>query len=672
MKRITSLLINLYKKYGYIFQGKVFSMVILFYKENRVSDSILTSLRNVLIHFKDIKVYKSFNGNSIHKLFKGVVFDDDKCAAFVYSLDVYKSLRTHAKVLNNCTIDYSKALESGLESFRIKDAADDFSYSNNRLLDDILMYLERLKAFVIDSSISNKKNICTYIERFRDMPAENLEEAMQRILILNQIQWQTGHILVGLGRLDKYLDRFDEDENKAEILFEEFFTLIHKYYTFKSNALMGDTGQIVIVGGYDENGDSKEYRYTELIARVIKRLKLPDPKLLFRVNRNTGEEMWRFITEYISEGNGSPLISNDDVIIGKMIEFGYESKDANDYITSACWEPIAANCYEQNNILSLNFLYPFDIISKDYNLSDIGSYDRLFEIYLTELQNYAESIALYLSQIKWEKDPLYSMFDSQAIKTHKDITLGGSKYNDYGILTVALGNTVKAFSNLKKYVFEEKRYTYAQFDKMRKKNFKGYETELKLLRESSSRWGHDEKEVCEFANRITECAVKALNKNSDKFGHRIKIGLSSPHYIMDSEQYEASFDGRKKGDPFMVHISSSEPVAYTEIMNFGAMLDYSKGRFNGNTLDMMISPGLIRRNVESFMRLFKTAMEQGVFQFQANVIDSETLQKAKNDPNLFPNLIVRVWGFNAYFNELPDEYKDYLIERAKQSEFAIN
>ena len=34
----------------------------------------------------------------------------------------------------------------------------------------------------------------------------------------------------------------------------------------------------------------------------------------------------------------------------------------------------------------------------------------------------------------------------------------------------------------------------------------------------------------------------------------------------------------------------------------------------------------------------------------------------------FPILIVRVWGFSAYFKDLPDEYKDVLIKRAIQAE----
>ena len=53
---------------------------------------------------------------------------------------------------------------------------------------------------------------------------------------------------------------------------------------------------------------------------------------------------------------------------------------------------------------------------------------------------------------------------------------------------------------------------------------------------------------------------------------------------------------------------------------------------------------------------------------QINVIDSKTLLKAKDNPELYKNLIVRVWGFSAYYNDLPEEYKNLLIERARQAE----
>jgi len=119
-----------------------------------------------------------------------------------------------------------------------------------------------------------------------------------------------------------------------------------------------------------------------------------------------------------------------------------------------------------------------------------------------------------------------------------------------------------------------------------------------------------------------------------------------------------------------VHISCKKAVGYTELISFASQLKYTGIAFNGNVVDFMLTPSFIENNFEKFLTFLKLAIKKGFFQMQMNVVSSSTLIKAKENPELYKNLIVRVWGFSAYFNELPEEYKDYLIERAKISENA--
>ena len=54
-------------------------------------------------------------------------------------------------------------------------------------------------------------------------------------------------------------------------------------------------------------------------------------------------------------GIGSPLLSNDDIVIPALEKFGYVHEDACNYVTSACWEPLAyGKSLEKNNILDIN------------------------------------------------------------------------------------------------------------------------------------------------------------------------------------------------------------------------------------------------------------------------------------------------------------------------------
>ena len=103
-------------------------------------------------------------------------------------------------------------------------------------------------------------------------------------------------------------------------------------------------------------------------------------------------------------------------------------------------------------------------------------------------------------------------------------------------------------------------------------------------------------------------------------------------------------------------------------MNFAGKLDYSGHAFNGNVVDYFMPSGLIDNNADKFVLFMKAAIKQGFFQMQMNILDSKTLIDAKAHADKYPGLIVRVWGFSAYYNDLPEDYKDVLIERAIEAE----
>ena len=76
---------------------------------------------------------------------------------------------------------------------------------------------------------------------------------------------------------------------------------------------------------------------------------MPDPKVLLRISKNTPRDLIKLSIDCIKTGVGCPLFANDDVIIPKLIKFGYEKNDAYNYVTSACWEPLIPNkSVEQN------------------------------------------------------------------------------------------------------------------------------------------------------------------------------------------------------------------------------------------------------------------------------------------------------------------------------------
>ena len=555
-------------------------------------------------------------------------------------------------------------------------------------LDGIELLIYRIIKKLRNSNHNERAKFARYFENMIDKPAEHFEEALQRILFYNQLLWQTGHGLNGLGRLDKILeDYYFDDLNTGFITQEEIYELIksflktlHTYYWYKSAALMGDTGQVIVLGGKYDDEYGEYYFYNDLtymFIQAIKELQLPDPKVLLRVSDETPRDLIELSLETINTGIGSPLFSNDEIVIDKMIEFGYDKEDANNYVVSACWEPSAVGKgFEQNNINFISFLKPLNEIfdgETEQFLDNILSFDELFNSYKYYLKKDADELIAILDDIEWNNDPMLSLFIDDCNDRNMDISQGGAKYNHYGITTVGLANTVNSLYALKKLVFEERKYSLNELNKIRKNNFKKdkHQSVLNDLKNVKPRFGMDDDEILDISQEIVQFLEDCFKDYTNKFGGKIKFGLSAPSYISAGEEISASFDGRKAGEPLSTHISLDTNKDFTEVLRFASKLDYGGAKFNGNVVDLMLSPNFIKNHSDKFTDFIYSSIKLGFFQMQMNVVDSKTLIEAKENPESHPNLIVRVWGFSAYFNDLPEEYQDLLISRALKNEGKI-
>ncbi|RJP44866.1 MAG: hypothetical protein C4548_05340, partial [Desulfobacteraceae bacterium] len=52
---------------------------------------------------------------------------------------------------------------------------------------------------------------------------------------------------------------------------------------------------------------------------------------------------------------------------------------------------------------------------------------------------------------------------------------------------------------------------------------------------------------------------------------------------------------------------------------------------------------------------------------QLNVVDPDILKEARDNPGRHPGIVVRVAGYCAYFDDLPDTVKQEIIARTSYS-----
>ena len=111
----------------------------------------------------------------------------------------------------------------------------------------------------------------------------------------------------------------------------------------------------------------------------------------------------------------------------------------------------------------------------------------------------------------------------------------------------------------------------------------------------------------------------------------------------------------KTGGPFSIVQSLTKPD-FSRAMNGGPVtLEFSSSMWQGENA------------AEKFAKFIKAYIALGGHQIQLNSVHLETLKAAQEHPELYERLVVRIWGWSAYFTELDKEYQDHVISRQEYS-----
>ena len=484
----------------------------------------------------------------------------------------------------------------------------------------------------------------------------------------------TNHL--GLGRFDQYMYEFYQydkaqgatDEELLEVL-EEFFISINRDTDLYPGIQQGDNGQSLVLGGYDKDGNDMYNALSQLVMDASLDLNLIDPKINLRVSKNTPDERFEYATKLTKQGLGFPQYCNDDVVIPGLMKLGYDEEDAYNYVVAACWEYIVPNCGA-----CIPNIKTFDFPSV-INWVTASKLERseTFEEFMSYVEKAIQQECDYLVEEKpnwtFPKKPVQAIFFDGGIDTLKDILTGGTKYYNYGCHGAGIATAADSLAAIKKNVFDEKTVGKEELLEALAKNFEGYdEVREKLIH--SPKMGNNDDYVDDIACDIMGWFSKYLNNRDNGYGGVWRAGTGSAmEYIFKGSKCTATADGRKTAEPYS---SSYSPAldAKTEgvlsVIQSFTKYDLSE-IINGGPLTIEIHDTALRNEVgiQKVAMLVKNFILLGGHQLQINSVNRETLLDAQKNPQDYPNLIVRVWGWSGYFNELDMEYQNHIIRRCE-------
>ena len=255
---------------------------------------------------------------------------------------------------------------------------------------------------------------------------------------------------------------------------------------------------------------------------------------------------------------------------------------------------------------------------------------------------------------------------TDCIAQAKDIAYG-AKYNNYGFHGAGLSTAADSLAAVRKLVYDDGSVSAEQLLAALDADFKGYDdVRAKCL--AAPKMGNNDDYVDGIAVELTDCFADSLSGLKNDRGGIFRAGTGSAmYYIWYSEHLGATPDGRHAGDPFSANYSPSLNVKFDGVLS--VIHSFTKphlGRVcNGGPLTLEFHDTLFRNDegTRKVARLVQLFVENGGHQLQLNAINRDTLLDAQKHPEDHKNLIVRVWGWSGYFNELDLEYQNHIIKR---------
>ncbi len=535
-----------------------------------------------------------------------------------------------------------------------------------RAIDNIIMLSDK---YLEEAKRQGREDLVEVLTQVPRYPARNFREALQFFRILHYALWLEGNYHNTVGRFDKYMYKYlKEDMDKgiytfdtALELLEDFFLSFNKDSDVYVGVQQGDNGQSMMLGGLDENGNEVFNLLSELCLKASYNNKLIDPKINLRVSKDTPKDRYTLASHLTKAGLGFPQYSNDDIVIPALEKLGYEKTDAVNYTVAACWEFIIPNVGgDVANIAAMSYPKAVDTAFHKY-LTSCDTFDEFYKKVQVEIKNACDGICNNIKDLWFVPSPFMN------VVMDCDIYNGG-KYNNFGIHGTGIATAADSLAAIRKYVFEEKSILAEDYIKAVDEDFINSPELLHKLRFESPKVGNNEDYVDSIAVGLLDTFADSLEGKTNCRGGKFRAGTGSAmYYLWHAEEIGASPDGRRKSEPFGTNFSVS---LFADIKSpLSVVASMSKPHFeraiNGGPLTLEFHQSLFTddESVEKVGMVVKTFIDRGGHQLQLNTVNRETMLDAQAHPENHKQLVVRIWGWSAYFVELDKEYQDHVIAR---------
>jgi pyruvate formate-lyase/glycerol dehydratase family glycyl radical enzyme len=627
------------------------------------------------------------------------------------------------------SLDYEKVINKGFDAIRAeaqeklssipKGDSETRSFLEAILIicDGIVLFSNRYSQLAADMSqtevdpkrAKELKLISDICSRVPGKPSKTFREGLQAMWIaqiFSRLEEKIGGLL-GCGRIDQYLlPLYEKDlaagritKEEAKFYFQNIWINMAYFSEIFPNPDMSSFWEgyahfeVATIGGKTKEGDDATNALSYLILESKKGIPINYPEIAVRVHSRSPQRFLYAACELSKEGGGYPKFFNDEEIIPLYIAKGARIEDANDYCQNGCTEPRLLNRETYiNGGTWVNMGAAIEMMLNDGKIvsfanEQIGhqtgnprefiSFEQVKEAFKAQ-QEFLLKHAIITQGVsdrikpQFIASPLLSSLHDLCMADCKDIHRNDIKgsLDLIPVDAVGFGTAADSLTAIKKLVFDDKILTMSELIDALASNFEGRE-DIRQLCLNAPKYGNSDTYADSIARWIDHVSTEFLTNNPRHIGTYDLRYVPITSHIVSGKIIAATPNGRYAGKYLSEGTTASHgcdvsgPTALL-ISIANAKCTHLKTR-SARLLNLKFSPGSVagHEGTKKFAAFIRTWMNLKLWHIQFNIFNKKTLIAAQKDPEAYRNLIVRVAGYSAYFNELSLSLQNEIIERTE-------
>lgn len=528
--------------------------------------------------------------------------------------------------------------------------------------------IRRLEAEEPDAAIrANLREMAEANEWILYNPPRSLREACQWVAWYNMAG--RTYCRAGAGcQLDEVLRPYYERDQAERGLTDEDAT-------FLIACLLLVDPHYYQIGGPNAGGEDVTSPISFLILEAAHMLKAT-ANLTIRVHEGLDERLFRRGLEILFEDKlGFPRFSGDKALVEGFMKNGYPASLARERIAVGCnWMSLAGREYTLNDLVKVNLAKVFDVAYHEFDDTAQSGTEGLYHLFAQHLERAVaclkEGIDFHFRhQYKNAPELILNLLSHGPIEKGLDASHGGMDYYNIAIDAAGLATVADSFAALQQRVEQEQLLTFAQCKQATDSDFAGPEGDrIRRILASSRKFGYGNSNGDAWAKRISQEFTRLVAVSRTPDGYLTIPGLFSwANTVPFGKVVSATPNGRRSGAPIS-HGANPDPGfrqdgAFTAMAK--AIADVQPGYGNTAPFQLELNPSLTHTDsaIDNVGAVIKAHFDLGGTLININIVNADQVRAADKDPSLFPNLIVRVTGFSAYFAALSPDFRKLVVDR---------